>query len=102
MQADPSQLRPCNQRFPQVSAELQAAMDAWKSELLSDHRKVARPYPVGHRAFKYTQLPARDGTPFGTIARSAKAPNSSYFTNWTTEQDKVVWPIELLDTGDSK
>ncbi len=102
MQADPSQLRPCNQRFPQVSAELQAAMDAWKSELLSDHRKVERPYPVGHRAFKYTQLPARDGTPFGTIARSAKAPNVPISQTGPTEQDKVVWPIECLILGDSK
>ncbi len=99
MQADPSQLRPCNQRYPEVAAVLHAAVDAWKSELLADHHKVERPYPVGHRDFKYTQLPARDGTPFGTIARSAKAPNCSYFTNWTTEQDKVVWPIDLLDAG---
>ena len=58
-----------------------------------------RPFPIGHPEFPLTQLPARDGNPHGGIVRSAKAPNCSYFTNWRSEKDSIVWPAEVLADG---
>jgi hypothetical protein len=45
-------------------------------------------------------LPARDGEPFGGITRSSSAPNSSYFINWTSTQDKLVWNVDVQQEGD--
>jgi hypothetical protein len=54
---------------------------------------------VGHPGSKYTQLPARDGVASGTIKRSNKFPNCSYFTNWTSLGDTISWDVEVAATG---
>ena len=58
-----------------------------------------RPFPVGYREFPRAPLPARDGVPHGGVRRSANAPNSSYFTNWTSPEDSITWDIEVHQTG---
>ena len=58
-----------------------------------------RPYTVGYAEFPMTPLPARDGTPHGTVRRSASAPNSSYFVNWTSPEDAMTWDIEVHTAG---
>ncbi len=99
MTADPSQTRPVNQKFPDVASELQQAVEQWKKEVLPGIRDDHRPFTVGHPDFLWTQLPARDGDPHGNIQRSAKAPNSSYFTNWLNTDDKITWPVQVLADG---
>ena len=47
-----------------------------------------------------TPLPARDGVPHGGVRRSASAPNSSYFVNWTSPDDTITWDVEVNTTGD--
>ena len=47
-----------------------------------------------------TLLPARDGVPHGGVERSARAPNCSYFTNWTSPDDSITWDIEVAAEGD--
>lgn len=46
-----------------------------------------------------TPLPARDGVPRGNVKRSAGAPNSSYFVNWTSKSDAMTWDIDVHTTG---
>lgn len=58
-----------------------------------------RPIPVGFRQFPMTWLPARDAEPRGTVRRSSPAPNCSYFVNWTTREDSIVWEIEVETSG---
>ena len=53
----------------------------------------------GHPDFEYTQLPARDGIPHGNIKRSNRHPNNTFFTNWTSLDDKITWNIEVLANG---
>jgi arylsulfatase A-like enzyme len=57
-----------------------------------------RPFPVGHVAM--TLLPARDGVPHGGIERSNRAPNCSFFTNWTNLGDRITFDIEIAEAGD--
>ena len=52
-----------------------------------------RPFTVGYHAT--TTLPARDGIPHGTIQRSSKAPNNSFFKNWTSQDDVITWDIDV-------
>lgn len=56
-----------------------------------------RAYTVGYSPLTY--LPARDGEPHGTVQRSGKAPNCSYFTHWIRTDDTVTWDIEVGEAG---
>jgi hypothetical protein len=58
-----------------------------------------RPIPLGYREFPITMLPARDGEPRGGVRRSSNAPNCSYFVNWTSIEDRMVWLVDIHTTG---
>jgi hypothetical protein len=85
---------------------LKAAAESWRREVFSDADKTAarnhvdpRPIPIGYREFPIAMLPARDGEPRGAVRRSASAPNCSYFVNWTTTDDSMVWLLDVHTTG---
>ncbi len=99
MIADPGQTTDIAAQQPEVTAGLKRAVAAWRAEVLPKDEDD-RPYPVGFAEFPVTPLPARDGVPHGGIRRSAKAPNCSYFVNWTSTNDRVTWDIEVNTTGD--
>ncbi len=58
----------------------------------------ARPFHVGFGPS--TTLPARDGVEHGTIQRSSRAPNNSFFTHWTRQEDSITWDIDVGESGD--
>ena len=100
MTTDPGQNHDLSKDRPQVAERLSKAVAQWKKEVLSESPKDDRPFPVGYREFPTTFLPARDGVPYGNVRRSAKAPNCSYFTGWSSVDDKITWDIEVANTGD--
>ena len=113
MVADPGQTKNIATEQPEAAARLSAAVKAWRKEVLgtaapqSDAKRKAnantqddRPFTVGYAEFPRTPLPARDGVSHGGIRRSAPAPNSSYFVNWTSKDDSITWDIEVHTTGD--
>ncbi|MBL9200922.1 MAG: arylsulfatase [Opitutaceae bacterium] len=60
----------------------------------------SRPYTVGYPEFPAAFLPARDGVAHGpAVKRSSNAPNSSYFVNWTSLDDRITWDIAVATTG---
>jgi arylsulfatase A-like enzyme len=107
--ADPGQTMPLQSKQPELARELTAAVAAWRQEMgapTGGKGKAAgaggvdpRPIGVGYREFPITMLPARDGTPLGELRRSAKAPNSSYFVNWTKPTDAARWNVEVMTAG---
>jgi arylsulfatase A-like enzyme len=107
MVTDPGQTTPLNGRDPETAARLEATVRTWREEMLGSAKHVdnnrnrvdARPIPVGYREFPVTMLPARDGEPHGGIRRSASAPNCSYFVNWTSKADSMVWKLDVHTTG---
>jgi arylsulfatase A-like enzyme len=116
MVADPGQTTPVNDQKKELAAELIAAVDAWKKDVLSQAKVVARggkknadtkpgnavdprPIHVGFKQFPITMLPARDGEPQGNVKRSSGAPNCSYFVNWTSKDDRMVWNVEVVTNG---
>jgi arylsulfatase A-like enzyme len=106
MRADPEQTKDIAAQQPTVAAQLTSAVAAWRQEVLGKVAKGpgnatdARPCPVGYAEFPRTPLPARDGEAHGTVRRSAKAPNSSYFVNWTSKEDSLTWDVEVHTTGE--
>ncbi len=97
--ADPRQDQPVTDQHPEEAQRLRRLVQQWKEELLPGLRDDDRPFPVGFAEFPITHLPARDGQPHGQVQRSARAPNCSYFTNWTTLQDSITWDVEVATEG---
>ncbi|MCS7468424.1 sulfatase-like hydrolase/transferase [Stieleria sp. ICT_E10.1] len=114
MIADPGQTTPVNAQQPELAAELTAAVEAWRQEMFGTDAPAPRqpankkrggqsidprPFTVGYREFPITMLPARDGEPRGGVRRSSGAPNCSYFVDWTSTDDSMVWLIEVNTAG---
>jgi arylsulfatase A-like enzyme len=118
MIADPGQTRPVNDRETALAARLAAAVTAWRQEMLvapavisgakpkgkvkragGDSAVDPRPIPVGYPEFPVTMLPARDGEPRGGVKRSSGAPNCSYFINWSSRDDRLVWLLDVHTAG---
>ena len=108
MQADPAQTTPVNAERAEIAERLQREVREWRAAVLPSNtgllRKVAgmvdpRPFTVGYREFPITMLPARDGQPRGGIKRSSAAPNCSYFVNWTSVDDSMVWNVDVHTAG---
>jgi hypothetical protein len=100
MQKDPGQQHEITRDKPDEAKRLSEAVARWKAEVLSGIAKPDdRPFLVGYREFPRTLLPARDGVPHGNVRRSARAPNCSFFTNWTSPDDRITWDIEVATPG---
>jgi hypothetical protein len=97
MVADPEQRTDVSKERPEEAAQLRATAAKWKQELQSELGPDNRPFTVGHSAM--TPLPARDGVPHGNVKRSETAPNCSFFTNWTTPDDRITWDVEVGQPG---
>lgn len=115
MLADPGQTKPIEGEQVAVASRLAAAVKSWRDEVLTPAVQAAsgnksgkknggdavdpRPIHVGFKEFPITMLPARDGEPRGTVKRSSQAPNCSYFVNWTSRDDSMVWEVDVQTTG---
>ncbi len=119
MLADPGQTTPVNDKNPECAARLAESVLAWRKEVYGDAPLAAepkpkpkgkregrggaavdpRPIPVGYPEFPITMLPARDGEPIGGVQRSSNAPNCSYFVNWTSPDDRMVWLLDVHTAG---
>jgi hypothetical protein len=99
MVRDPGQARNVSGEQPEVAERLSAAVGRWRKELLPGLTDDKRPFPVGYREFPIAWLPARDGVPHGGVRRSASAPNCSFFTHWTSPDDRITWDVEVATSG---
>ncbi len=123
MVADPGQTKDVATEQPAVAAQLSAAVAAWRKDVLGAAAAAAsadgavrtkgknkgkaenyvipddRAFSVGYTEFPWTPLPARDGVPHGAVKRSSNAPNSSYFVNWKSPEDRLTWDIEVHTAG---
>lgn len=97
MVADPGQKRNVAAEQPDVALKLREAVKRYAAEVKPFVGPDERPYPVGFA--KATWLPARDGAGHGAVERSGKAPNCSFFTNWTKKDDSITWDVEVLQAG---
>ncbi len=100
MLADPSQTTDITASEPEIAARLQDIATTWRREVLG---AVPAPseerFPVGFPGAPQTELPARDGRGHSGVERSGRAPNCSFFTNWTSTDGSITWTVDVLTPG---
>jgi len=98
---DPKQDQNIVKEQPAIAEKLREAIADFKTDVLSDYNTTneGRPFVICHKDYRWTQVPARDGTAHGNIIRSNKFPNCSYFLNWISPKDKITWPAHVQHTG---
>jgi hypothetical protein len=97
MVADPGQQKDISKEQTDVAGRLATEAKKWRAELSAKTGRDDRPFTVGYAAS--TPLPARDGVAHGGVQRSDTAPNCSYFTHWTTADDRITWDVEVGKPG---
>ncbi len=98
MTVDPAQREDLSDELPEVAVEMRSELERWRAEALESLASAEnRPFTVGYS--ELTMLPARDGLPHGGVERSARAPNCSFFTNWTSRDDSMTWDVEVSEAG---
>jgi arylsulfatase A-like enzyme len=102
MVGDPGQRKPVNERHPDALRELSARVKAHRDEHLQSYFEDDRPFVIAHSGSPFTQVPARDGVAHGNIKRSNKFPNCSYFTNWSSVDDKITFKARVAASGTYK
>ncbi len=100
MVRDPGQVVPATDDHPKIAKALRQVVAEWKKEVVSQLHQEERPFVICHPDAPMTQLPARDGVAHGTIKRSNRFPNSSYFTNWTDKNDSITWGVQVATAGE--
>lgn len=96
---DPGQTKDIAASRPRELTELKQAVAAWKMEVGINRPAEPRPFTVGHPSLAMTQLPVRDATSRGNIKRSNRYFNSTYFTNWRSTEDAIVWDVDVVQGG---
>ncbi len=98
IQNDRGQHTDVSKKFPDIAKRLRSATATFKAKMArATEANKDRPFTVGYA--RSTTLPARDGEPHGTIIRSSKAPNNSFFKNWTKEDDAITWSVDVGKSG---
>lgn len=96
---DPGQRNNVADQHPEVVQRLKKIQKKWRKRSKRVNRNTDRPVPVGHVRSPGARIPARDGTPHGSIERSNRFPNNTFFRNWTTTSDRITWDVEVLNAG---
>ncbi len=99
LQVDPGRRKDMAEKNQVIVNQLTNLLSDWKKDVRSEIIPDDRPFTVGNREFPTTHLPARDGIPHGNIERTGKAPNCSYFTNWTSNSDSITWDIDVATSA---
>jgi arylsulfatase A-like enzyme len=101
IESDRGQQVNVSDQFPEIRKELLQARAGYIDDVVAElPAKDVRTFPIGFPEAKYSQLPARDGKAHGSIKRSNRWPNCSFFTNWMNLDDKITWEVEVLEEGD--
>lgn len=85
---------------PDILEGMNKHLNWFKDELLAHFPlKDTRPFIVGHSRETDSKLPARDAEISGSIERSNRYPNCSYFTNWQDADARITWNVEVEEVG---
>jgi len=97
---DPCQQTDISKIDTEVFDQLVDAKQNWINTVLVElETKDNRAFTIGHPSSRVDHLPARDGIATGELERSNKYPNDSFWLNWKTNSDSIIWDVEVLEPG---
>ncbi|SDS12728.1 Arylsulfatase A [Maribacter dokdonensis] len=97
---DRAQKNDISNENPNLANKFLEAKRKWENETITTTKQNDdRAFTLGYPKAIYTQLPARDGEAHGTIERSNRWPNDSFFTNWNSVNDSITWKVDVLEEG---
>ncbi len=99
MAVDPAQTQDVASRYPDVVSTLVRAASAHREAFMQKYYDDKRPFVIAHPESEYSHLPARDARAHGSIKRSNRFPNCSYFKNWTETEDWLSFDVEVGASG---
>ncbi len=99
MDNDLGQTIDISSKKPIIKDSLVRIKEKWEQEILASKIDKKRPFTIGTRDYDYTQLPARDAIATGSITRSNRWPNDSFYTNWVSTNDSIFWNVDILEEG---
>ena len=99
MLLDPYQTKDVKNSLPEVHLALVQKKEALKSDVMDESWKSDRPFTIGHADYENYLLPARDADFTGGITRSARAPNCSFLTTWTSKDDYIYYDVVVEADG---
>lgn len=98
MTVDPGQTRDVSGQHAEEALRLGRLQKKHRQAMAAAYMANAdRPFTVGYA--ESTTLPARDGMEHAPVRRSAKAPNNSFFTNWTSQAGSITWDVDVVREG---
>ncbi|MEM8864446.1 MAG: arylsulfatase, partial [Planctomycetota bacterium] len=97
--SDPNQTVDVGSEHPEITAQLTAELQEWKTRWQVDQPAVPRPFTVGDGCLPLTQLPARDATTRGNARHSNQYHNCTYITDWSSPDDAIAWDVEVVEPG---
>ena len=100
IESDPGQMNDLSFEKPEILNKLRQRKSEWLKAMTKGEEEVkTETFTIGHSITYADYLPARDGLPVGSIQRSNRYPNDSYFRNWTKSTDSIIWNIDVLSEG---
>lgn len=100
VEADPGQTRDLTDDFPGQAEHLRGILESWVREFPPDDVEMdPRPLTLGHPQVPMDSLTTEHGNPYGNIRRNSRWASSSWFENWISEEDSIVWNLEVLTAG---
>ncbi|EMI43394.1 arylsulfatase [Rhodopirellula sp. SWK7] len=99
--SDPGEQIDVSKKYPNVAARLKNQLERWRDETnaAASPSESEPVFAVGHLDAQWTQLPVRDATSSGSIRRSSRHPNSTYFFDWTDSKDTIDWNVDVVAGG---
>jgi arylsulfatase A-like enzyme len=99
MLLDPNQTVDVKNKHQELHLEMVKAKESWKSDVMGEDWRSERPFTIGNAKYSSYLLPARDAQFTGGIERSARAPNCSFLTNWSSTEDTIFYDVIVEDDG---
>lgn len=97
LERDPNQTRDLRLEAPDVAERLASEVQQWRRSTRACQQQDAAPFTVGHACQATTHLPVRDAEGRGGVGRSNRYPNCTFFSNWRSDRDRVVWEVDVLE-----
>jgi len=98
--SDPSHSNDLSSTYVSEKESMLNFRDTWIRSVLTElPPQDIRPFVVGSSLLKTDILPSSEANGYGAVVRSNKHPNDSYFRQWRSDNDRIIWSVQVEKAG---